>query len=36
MSPAQLREAVEMALSFIKQVAGGRVETVECFRSTEK
>ena len=36
-SPAQLREAVEMALSFIKQVAGGRIETVENFHSsTEK
>jgi DNA/RNA-binding domain of Phe-tRNA-synthetase-like protein len=33
-SPAQLREAVETTLSFIKQVSGGEIEAVETFQST--
>jgi DNA/RNA-binding domain of Phe-tRNA-synthetase-like protein len=33
-SSAQLREAVEMALCFIEQVAGGRIVTVEDFHSS--
>jgi DNA/RNA-binding domain of Phe-tRNA-synthetase-like protein len=33
-SPAQLLEAVETALSFIKQVSGGEIKTVETFQST--